>query len=433
MPAPATPTYMRPLMKSGPPAALALVSACAGNEATCTDVRAAMTSVLTPLLDDLGIIWQHYDITSPSSLPQSIIHALIVAPPSSTWSRSRHAAHDGPQALRSSSWPWGLPDIAGTNRDQVEAENDALRFQLKLIESGLRRYDKMTFALIAPEDRGAGKVGHPGSLWQLPELRRWARRRELVRGAVNQCEIGSSPTARPTGVLLHPLSSGTPPKNTSLRSGWPRLSPPPGRHYLGPLPRKCRCGSNHDESFTPSSNSPSAFSSQQCASWFARLLLRPHLRSRAATLGLLRKGLFTAQDGQPRGKRTQFYETSEASDSDTDGTWPEPSSDEERVIQKYEDMQLTQFLNAEDYTETDSISDATPAKGVASDQLHALQTSILATTPSHSEDGGAREHSSATTSATDEGGGGVVGQWLKEPLRMGRSTAATLLTPNSNP
>ncbi len=312
-------------------------------------MRAAMEAVLSTWRKLLGIDWHHVDIAADEPLPALPIQVLIVAPPTATWSRARHMEQGGPRALRSSRWPWGLPEVTGEDRAKVERENATLRHGLKIINEALNSNDALTFALVAPEDKGASAIGHPASVWQLAELRSWARERQLPRGALNQCEIGPSPTARPTGVLLHPLSTGSHARGTPLREGWPRRSPPPGCHDIGPLPRRCRCKTEHKKTTATIGNASSAFSSQLAARWFSRLLLRPHLQKRASALGLLRKGPISAQhtaqleQTQDVVRAVHYHE-----DSDTDQTWPEPPSTDEEHFREYEDTGLAYILNNKD-------------------------------------------------------------------------------------
>ncbi len=349
----------RPLVKSGPPDRVTLVTACVGNLATCSEMRAAFGTVLAPWGARLGIEWLHRDDFTRMHAAEILIDALVIAPPMTTWTRARHLTREGPQALRDLRWPWGLPSVKGADRDKVEDENAALRDGLKMIDDAISLNPSLTFALLAPEDRGALGKAQPASIWQLRELRRWARRRDLRRGAVNQCELGMSPTPRPLGVLLHSFEAGGSYKHEPLHPGWPRFSPAPGRHYIGPLPRKCRCGTAHGKA-QPQDSDSSTWSSPSAATFFANLLLLPHLRKRSRALGLFQKGLGMAQSSEKsysteddsayaRDTDHEDYPSSFHYNfddiSDSDRTWPEPSDDDfDDLPGPYDDWQLNKDL-----------------------------------------------------------------------------------------
>ncbi len=346
-------------MKSGPPDKVTLVTACVGNLATCSEMRDAFGTVLAPWVTCLGIEWVHREDLTRLHAAEVRIDALMMVPPTATWTRVRHLTREGPQALRDRRWPWGLPSVQGADRDKVEAENAALRDGLKMIDGAININSAVTFALLAPEDRGALGTAQPASIWQLRELRRWARRRDLRRGAVNQCELGASPTPRPLGFLLHSSEAGGSYKQKPLHPGWPRFSPAPGRHYIGPLPRKCRCGTAHGEA-QPQNTDSSTWSSPSAATFFANLLLSPHLRKRSRALGLFQKGLGMAQssrksehtkDGSACTRDIDHEDYSNSSrykfddTTDSDRTWPEPSDDDcDALSGLYDDWQLNKDL-----------------------------------------------------------------------------------------
>ncbi len=322
-------------------------------------MRAAFGAVLAPWVVCLGIEWLHRDDFTRMHAAEVLVDALVMAPPMTTWTRARHRTRDGPQALRDLRWPWGLPSVKGADRAKVETENAALRDGLKTIDDAVNLNPWLTFALLAPEDRGSLGEAQPASIWQLKELRRWARLRELRRGAVNQCELGMSPTPRPLGVLMHSLEAGGSHKHEPLRAGWPRFSPAPGRHYLGPLPRACKCGRTHGKAQQQGSDS-STLSSSSAAVFFANLLLLPHLRKRSRALGLFQEGLGLAQSSEisdAAEDHSTFIHGNASNDistslhgnfedvSDSDHTWPEPSDDEFDVQSgSYDDLQLNEEL-----------------------------------------------------------------------------------------
>jgi hypothetical protein len=315
---------------------LRLQTAFVGDESTRPEVRAALKAVLSPWEEMLGIDWMHSDAPTADELSRTTFHAILAVPPTATWARARHLAADGPQELRNVHWPWGMPQLSGRNRERVEAENSALRDCIRSLDTAARGNDLLTMAMLFPEDRGAGANGEPASIWQLQELRDWARRLDLRRGAFNQCEVGTASTPRPLGLLFHPERAGDPPKGSPLRAGWPQFSPQPGHHYLGPLPRRCRCGRRHGKFSHHHVQQANIFASGAAAQWVAWLIIKPHLRRRADELGLLRKGDERAQhevSGFPDG-------------SDTDQTWPEPSSNDE-AFDHYQDQELMFDINGD--------------------------------------------------------------------------------------
>ena len=149
--------------------------------------------------------------------------------------------------------------------------------------------ERLTFAFTAPEGRGPLEDSHPSSIWQLRELHRWCKKHDCRRAALNQCELGPSPSTAPLGILMHSWSSGTASQNSPLKAGWPRHSPPLGRHYFGPLPRKCTCGTRHIAPVRQSDDDVSVSPSVATALFLAQLTLRPHIRARARVLGLLKR------------------------------------------------------------------------------------------------------------------------------------------------
>ena len=320
---------------------------CAGNSVcrfTCgsTEMRASFETILGTVLPRLRLGWKHLELHSGDAPPQERIDVLNVIPPTKTWSRARHRPETRHTALRSRSWPWRLPEIVGEDRALLERENEDLRFGLAVAHNAFKRNPSMTFALAAPEDRGALDGVHPGSVWQIKELRRWSRRHELRRTAVNQCELGLAGSAAPLGILLHARANGSSARNTPLRAGWPRHSPLPGGHYIRPLPRHSRCGTNHVVPEADRGNT-SRFTFPATPRFIAALTLRPHVRNRARMLGHLPGlGDFFAQHlhasstaDAPRENR--LLET----DSESDQTWLEPSSEIELEPEERSDLEKT--------------------------------------------------------------------------------------------
>ncbi len=161
--------------------------------------------------------------------------ALMIVPDTSTWSRSRHRRHTGPQPVRDRNWPWGLPWLSPRDRESVESQNDDLRQIFRLMATSVERSPSTHLALLHPEDLGPAEHGIPASVWQLPELKLWANHWGLRRYATHQCNFGGSKWPFPLGVLsTHPLP------HRWFRPGWPQFDRETGR-YVGPLSRKCGC------------------------------------------------------------------------------------------------------------------------------------------------------------------------------------------------
>ncbi len=218
----------------------------------------------------------------------------------------------------------------------------------------------MTWFLIFPEDRGRATHGLPASIWQLRELRAWATSQAALRGAINQCEFGPTPTPRPLGFLKHPIAAGCLADTRGVHTGWPRFSSSTTRRCIGPLPRKCNCGRihppwRHQRSDT-SDPPPSTLANAQVAEWFARQVMHPHLRKLSST-ALLRGG--------PHQDRPRHHQTLDCSatapahdalsDSGTDGTWPEADEDlsvDNDIVgiskNAYIDRQLVNLLGIQD-------------------------------------------------------------------------------------
>ncbi len=303
-------------------------------------------------------------------------HAILAMPPTATWARSRHLHESGPQPLRDSTWPWGLPQISGANRDKLETENADLRLALELIHLSLTRSPSTTWILLSPEDRGRGSCGNPASIWQLKELRAWAFDCGAVRGALNQCELAPSSTPRPLGFLKNAIEHGSMSASAAVHRGWPTFSSSASRHYLGPLPRRCRCGQPHrhwrDATFQHAATRSSGFAHIDVAVWFARQVLRPHLLPLSPCSALLREGT----DKDLAGIDGDFTEPSmiedipELTDSGSDATWPEPDL-ADITDKQYVDAQLAGILGIQDHFHgTDAIQDSNTKAPAAPSQYY---------------------------------------------------------------
>ena len=91
---------------------------------------------------------------------------LIVSPPCNTFSRARFQfqQHPGPKPLRTRAWPRGFPWLSNANKAKVEEANAFVDRCLQAchVVSEAGGY----FILEHPEDLGAVRGEHPGSIWQ---------------------------------------------------------------------------------------------------------------------------------------------------------------------------------------------------------------------------------------------------------------------------
>ncbi len=341
-----------------------IITATVGEASTRAELRRALQKILSPYIDEHGIQWEHHDVTTTDEAKTVKPHAILAAPSSATWSRSRHLHENGPRPLRDSSWPWGLPSLKGTDREKVEAENNELRLSLAVIERSLTRSPSTTWFFVFPEDRGKGSHGHPASAWQLKELRAWATMHNAVRGAINQCELAPSSSPRPLGFLKHAIEHGCLGDSPFVCRGWPSFSSSSTRHYIGPLPRRCSCKAPHVQwstSFSSSSNAgPAILAHEQTAEWLAAQVLRPHLHHHSARSALLREGsrgdltripnddATTTTHGDASFAEAATHEPPDLSDADTDDTWPEPEDMDDNK-KHYIDTELVNLLNLHEH------------------------------------------------------------------------------------
>ena len=150
-----------------------------------------------------------------------------------TWCRLRHQNSNGPKPVRNKAFPWGLPWLKEHERSQVDAENDALRSTLRLLNQVHTSRPRVNWYLLQPEDLGTAKRGTTASPWQLRELRQWARNHGLQRNAPHHA-FGKAPTRDSLGVLSS-ISLGARRKY----KGWPSFAEE--SIYTGPLPTACSC------------------------------------------------------------------------------------------------------------------------------------------------------------------------------------------------
>ncbi len=168
-------------------------------------------------------------------IPDDAPTAVIAVPSITTWARGRHASPLGPKPLRDINWPWGLPWLAPREQSQVDAANAELRQAMRVIVAALNRAPGARIMILHPEQLGPAPRGAPATIWDLPELRRWAARAGMMRAATYQCRFGATEYTAPIGILSsHCLNSKL------FDKGWPVISSTPSR-YHGPLPPFCTC------------------------------------------------------------------------------------------------------------------------------------------------------------------------------------------------
>ncbi len=171
-------------------------------------------------------------------------HIALLTPSLATWSRLPAAGRAGPKAVRSRTWPWGLPWLSKPWRQRCEADNSRLRHLLQLFELLALSRDAPTVIDADTEDIGDAKVS-TASAWQLPELALVARAGGLQRYACYQCWLGQSARPRPTAFLLN----FCPPTDLIIGpSQWPQYHVVQGKAvYDGPLQLPCGCGRWHKQ------------------------------------------------------------------------------------------------------------------------------------------------------------------------------------------
>ncbi len=163
------------------------------------------------------------------------LDALLVIPETSTWSRSRHRRHTGPQPLRNMDNPWGLPWLQDKDQETVNSANRMIRRQFALMSEWVKQKPSCPLLLVHREDLGMAEGGIPASLWQLLELRLWANEWGLKRYGTFQCYFGPGDWPFPIGLLSsHPLP------HKIFHPGWPKFQNA-SRRYVGPIPRFCKC------------------------------------------------------------------------------------------------------------------------------------------------------------------------------------------------
>ncbi len=181
--------------------------------------------------------------------------AVLMSPPCGTWSRAPWANVFGPRPLRSAGHPWGFPWLEGDRLRKVSASNSMIQLcidVLIIIQSG---NFAIAFLLEHPEDLGKvfrykqksraawfGKVSEavrPASIWQLSELKAFARHNSVFTRAFHQYRFEAE-SPKPTRILTS-LASW---KSVGFDQ-WPQLDQQ--GLYQGPLPKQCTCGRIHPQ------------------------------------------------------------------------------------------------------------------------------------------------------------------------------------------
>ena len=108
-------------------------------------------------------------ISAANEIPSDGTDWLLAIPPTSTWSRLRHARSGGPPPLRDIDWPWGFPWAAGRDRTKLDNANHHINFLLEVFKRARALSPHALLTLLHPEDPGCSTTGRPASLWQLPE------------------------------------------------------------------------------------------------------------------------------------------------------------------------------------------------------------------------------------------------------------------------
>ena len=164
--------------------------------------------------------------------------AVFIAPPASTWSRSRHL---GPTQtpLRSRAQPLGLTSLGALAQSRISEANRTLEVCTWLAQQALMV--NVPCVLMFPEDLGGHAHSGPSSPWALQDWRHLEGLGEARRGSAFLCRLADADHRRPTGFItnLDTLIS-------DLHLGWPSLLPiQQDLYYDGPLPKACPCTTQH--------------------------------------------------------------------------------------------------------------------------------------------------------------------------------------------
>ncbi len=167
---------------------------------------------------------------------------VLLTPAFATWSRLPAAGPVGPRAIRSRTWPWGLPCLSTAWRRRCGTDNVRMKHLLQLFQQLALRHNPAIIVYTDSEDIGDATVSTASS-WQLDELRCIARAGGLQRWSCFQCLLGASDRPRPTAFLTNchltsPFVIGP--------TRWPNYIYQGGKaRYQGPLKLPCGCGQWH--------------------------------------------------------------------------------------------------------------------------------------------------------------------------------------------
>ncbi len=168
---------------------------------------------------------------------------VLLTPAFATWSRLPAAGPVGPRAIRSRTWPWGLPWLSAAWRRRCGTDNARMKHLLQLFQQLIFRDNPAIIVYTDSEDIGDATVSTASS-WQLDELKCIAKAGGLKRWSCFQCLLGESDRPRPTAFLT----------NCTLTSPfvigpaqWPNYTYHGGKaRYQGPLRLPCGCGHWHN-------------------------------------------------------------------------------------------------------------------------------------------------------------------------------------------
>ena len=166
--------------------------------------------------------------------------AVFIAPPASTWSRSRHLGPTQTQ-LRSRAQPLGLPSLGALAQSRISEANRTLEVCTWLVQQAL--FARVPCVLLFPEDLGGHSYSGPSSPWALQDWRFLEGLGDARRGSAFLCRLAAADHRRPTGFItnLDELID-------DIYLGWPRLLPiQQDLYYDGPLPKVCPCTTLHGD------------------------------------------------------------------------------------------------------------------------------------------------------------------------------------------
>ena len=126
--------------------------------------------------------------------------AVFIAPPASTWSRSRHLGPTQTQ-LRSRTQPLGLPSLGALAQSRISEANRTLEVCTWLVQQAL--FAKVPCVLLFPEDLGGHSHSGPSSPWALQDWRFLEGLGDARRGSAFLCRLAAADHRRPTGFVTN--------------------------------------------------------------------------------------------------------------------------------------------------------------------------------------------------------------------------------------